>query len=274
MARRHWCRRLPPVSLGVECQGAWHRVLWRAGRLVVPDHDVPAESGLIALGASPCPCLVILRSWKAIHREAGLGPLWDLDGIFGVRPTWRVAAGRLSNSELPAALQPVAALAALVRAQRRWADPAFPNDDRRRLRHFLASRLREAVDEALVLPRLSRPHAQVAVVCEVAPAEEGVGLETTGDTHLRHLRITVPLSWLVDVWARGLSRVDDLVVLDTKPQNPSGSRLDVLALRFELRGLYGLEPRLVSVGCRRHPGEGWRVDTEEPHPDRYGLVGI
>jgi hypothetical protein len=114
----------------------------------------------------------------------------------------------------------------------------------------------------------------VAVACEVAPAEEGVGLETTGDAHLRHLRIRDPLSWLVDVWARGLSRVDDLIVLDTKPQNPGDSRLDVLALRFELRGLYGLEPRLVSVGCRRHPRGGWRIDTEEPQPDRYGPVRI
>lgn len=273
MARRRWYRGLAPVSLVVPCQGQAHRILWRAGRLVVADHDVPAESALIALGATPCPCLAVLSAWRDLHRQAQLGPLWNLDAVFGVRPTWRVAAARSTTTGLPAALHPVAVLAAVVRAERRWADPTLPDDDRRRLRHFLASRVRDAVEESLVLPRLSRPNADVVVACEVATRGESVAVEATGAGHRHHLRIRLPLSWLVEIWARNLSRVEELVVLEATP-DPNGDCLETLALRFELRGLYGLDPGLVYVRLRHHPRHGWRADPHDAtHPEPYGLVG-
>ena len=272
MARRRWYRGIPPVSLLVPCQGQWHQILWRAGRVVAADHDVAAESALVALGAAPCPCLAVLSAWRSFHREAQLGPFWDLDGVFGVRATWHVGAARSTANDLPAQLHPVAVLAAVARAERRWSDPSLPDDDRRRLHHFLASRLRAAINESLVVTRLSRPHAEVAVACEVAGRGEEVAVESRGDAQLRHLRIRIPLSWLVEIWARGLGQVDDLVVLEAEP-GPDGSWIDAVALRFELRGLYGLDPRLDSVRLRAGPEHSWRVDTGAGHPEQCGVAG-
>ncbi|HVF32066.1 MAG TPA: hypothetical protein VM933_03415 [Acidimicrobiales bacterium] len=72
---RRWARRLPDVDVDVDCGGEPHRVLLRRGKVVLADHLIAAEAVVVALGASPPPCVDVLRSWRSREQwEIALQP--------------------------------------------------------------------------------------------------------------------------------------------------------------------------------------------------------
>lgn len=66
--RTRWFAGLAPEegrTVGVVCgAGPVHRVTWRRGKLVLPDHDLRDELGLLALGGEPPPCVAMLLAWR------------------------------------------------------------------------------------------------------------------------------------------------------------------------------------------------------------------
>ena len=71
MSRPRWCSSVEPVTVEVDAGDAVHRLSWRAGRLVLHDHDVAAEEVLQALGGEPCVCLVLRDAFRGLRDQAG-----------------------------------------------------------------------------------------------------------------------------------------------------------------------------------------------------------
>jgi hypothetical protein len=68
-----WYDGVPPSAALVRCGGEDHRLTWQRGRLVVEDHDVPAELALVGLGGASCACLDLFL----VCREG-----FDVDDLF------------------------------------------------------------------------------------------------------------------------------------------------------------------------------------------------
>jgi hypothetical protein len=266
MLTRRWVRGCAPVSVDVACDGEVHRVTWRAGKLVVENHDVRAELALAALGGDPPSCVRVLQAWRRVLREPDLGSLWDLESVLDAPRTWRVSPARTVSvgdvvGELPIPLQRVAALAAIVRAHRRWDDATLPAATRHRLEHFLASRVRDAIQESLEPMHIYRPHFELHVRCAVAGPADEQAVEFHTSQRLGHLHCRLPLWWLVVVWARGLAAIDGATVLDAARARGSAG-LTIGALRWELDGWYRLRPEFFSAFARHEPNGAWRIEEE------------
>jgi len=89
--------------MSVQCTGANHSIKWRRGKLILADHDVPAERAMVALGAEPCECLTVLDAW--------VSAMGNLDLLVGLcmstnwaRPGTPFAVRRISSSLSSAAL--------------------------------------------------------------------------------------------------------------------------------------------------------------------------
>jgi hypothetical protein len=267
MARDRWFRGFARQSLEVACEGTAHHVVWRSGKLVVVDHDVPRELALAALGGSAPRCIEILLTWRRLHRRGELAPLGDLESMFGAPQAWRGSAAALGGgasdaAALPLPLLRLAALAAIVRAERRWGDTSLPNEDRRRLEHFLAARAREAVEASIRPLRYARPQFRVTVSCAVGEAGADPSVDFVGSPGHR-LNCRLPLTWIVRVWARDAAVVDGTAVLAMQPSVGPGAQ-SVLALSWEPAGWYGLRPLHVSGVVRRDPTGSWHFvgDTQ------------
>lgn len=75
MTRQRWARRLPQVTVEVECGRATHAVLLCRGKIVLADHSLAAEAVAAALGAAPPACFEVYRSWRAREQwEIALEP--------------------------------------------------------------------------------------------------------------------------------------------------------------------------------------------------------
>ena len=59
------------MDADVRCQGEVHRLRIDGDRLLLLDHDVKAEMGMVAMGGAMCPCLVIAL-WIQ-HRSCWVG---------------------------------------------------------------------------------------------------------------------------------------------------------------------------------------------------------
>lgn len=257
MGKPHWYRDHPGVVVCVPCDGALHRVAWRAGRLVVGHEDVAAELGLAAIGGWPPPCIRVLQAWRQLQHGFDLGLLQDL-GQGSEGPTRLVTSSTLSHASpyevLPAALRRRAAAAMVVRAQRRWGGAGLPEGAKQRFEDCLALNVSEAVHRSLAPLQPYRPHVDVAVSCAVAGSGEAPSARFLLSGQRGQLHCRVPLSWLVDVWAEGISVVDDSVVFDAQGAKRRGW-LRVTVLKWTLRGIYGIRP-LWSSGwaCRDRRG--------------------
>jgi hypothetical protein len=85
-----WWTGLAPLEEPIYCGDARHLIRWADGELVTLDHDDPeGERLLSALGGEPSPCIAILEDWQR-HRadldvllltSRGLGDLLHLPGI-------------------------------------------------------------------------------------------------------------------------------------------------------------------------------------------------
>lgn len=211
-----WYRHRPAEVAAVECGGGTHHVRWHRGALVLVDHDVGAERALTALGGDEPACLGVLAAWR--------------DACAGPRPADR--------SDLPLPLRRAATLARLVRTERRWADPALSDGDRRVALDRLVSRFRDAVAVSLAPSRRRRGMQRIEVAVVPAPSGARIGVEVVTAPDRIKLRVELPLSWVVAVAGRGLSSVGEHVVLDVVDVDHRGGRpvglLGCVALRWEV----------------------------------------
>ncbi len=216
-----WYRHRPAEVVDVDCSGGTHRVRWHRGALVLLDHDVASEVALTALGGDRPACLDVLDAW----REACTGP----------RSVDRV--------DLALPLRRAATLARLVHTERRWADPALPDGDRRVALDRLVTRFRDAVAASLAPSRRQRGMQRIEVSVVPVPSGNRMGVEAVTAPDRIKLRVELPVSWVVQVAGRGVSRVGDHVVLDVVDRDDapgSSGLLGVVAVRWDVP-----RPRLV-----------------------------
>jgi hypothetical protein len=195
-----WWAGLPAAQATVECGGELHRLRWEAGALGALDHgDVEGERTLAALGGERCACVEFLAAWERHAADeqvlvlARRGPADrigdDAHGAVFVHasPHGHGPLVGPQDVDLKALLRlggglPDRLVATVVAAQA--GEPLSP-----RLHAALYGRVLFALRGWLDLPDFS--------------PEFGVA-----DTpSLSRERVEVPVSWLTDVWARGLTTV-------------------------------------------------------------------
>lgn len=206
-----WWEGVPPAGARVRCGDAVHRVQWRDGALHALDHDDPdGERTLAALGAEPCACVQLLDAWeryagdervlvlasrgpadRIAPREWGAAPEHAQTGWFTYAPPGSMGASILSIDaddlsliRLPGGLPDrlVATVAAAVVGRGEVSVRAYA---------AFHGRVRLALADWLGQP-------DVRLELELGDA---AALALDGEV----AHAVLPFSWLVDVWARGLT---------------------------------------------------------------------
>lgn len=234
-----WWEGLDPVVVDLAFDGAAHRIRWDRGELVLDDHgDAESELALAALGGGRCACLDILDAWNAqrdepeiltvgrrhlaedvradrtalsrLERDAArwrtqwkaatddLRVAGDAAGTARLQAVaeraerrLRVRLGFVRVLSLDTTLQDRLQLTVLAAAERRWVDDAaFRAHHRARLHAALIARATPALEAAALLP------ARHDAVGLLDPGEEAV-------VNAGH--VALPLSWLTNVWGRGVA---------------------------------------------------------------------
>lgn len=235
-----WHEGLEPVTADVAVDGGVHRISWSRGSLMLDDHgDAESELALAALGGGRCACLDILDAWNAqadepevltigrrsiaddvradrtalsrLEREAAkwrtqwaaatedLRVAGDVSGSTRLRDVaeraerrLRVRLGFVRLLSLDATLVDRLQLTVLASAEDRWRDDAaFRSRHRARLHAALIARALPPLQETSLAPA----------------ARTSIELLDPGEAPVvqRQGRVALPLSWLTNVWGRGVA---------------------------------------------------------------------
>jgi hypothetical protein len=243
-----WWVGIPPAEVRVACAGETHVLRWERGHLVACQHgDLDDERAFVAIGGEAVPCIELAGAWQRHQddlRVLAVGPRGSADelrleavrrsrhaahppasgtgvAVFAGRDYRQMAA---AQGQAPSAeaedLAEVITLAALgggvgerlvatVAAEwaaRRRRDDHRATDIDARLHAALYGRVSRALRAWLDEPGL-RPRLQLVGEDDVR------SLQRAGNV----VRASLPFGWLVEVWARGLSVVDDRFCLAATP---------------------------------------------------------
>jgi hypothetical protein len=201
----HWWASIPPAEVTVPCGGDTHTVRWEAGELIAVDHSDP--EGDVTLAGESVPCLELLRTWSRraddphVLTLASRGPTDPLDiDIDGLRfdygaprhqteeQTLRLLA---AGGRLPDRLQ---ATTAAIWTRRLRTGHAQLETARPQLEAALYGRVLRTLRAWLGEPQLT-------VELTMIGPEEQRRIVHTADG----VEVSLPFSWLSDVWMRGLA---------------------------------------------------------------------
>lgn len=246
-----WYARRTAVRAEVDCAGGRHRVTWRRGRLVLEDHDLAAEQALHGLGGEKTACVEVLEEWRALNARAALEELPRL--LWPARP-------RGETSAIPEALRVVAGLAAIVRCERHWDDADFPENARRVVATELNRCFESAVRSSLAFVRDGRANVRVRARTEMVAASEPASISVEVSPARREVRMAaaLPITWLLEVWGRGIASVDGRVVVEAAEH--TADRIAAAAIHWD-----GGTPHLATVWLVRSD-EGWHAHPADPPP--------
>ena len=201
----HWWASIPPAEVTVPCGGDTHTVRWEAGELIAVDHSDP--EGDVTLAGESVPCLELLRTWSRraddphVLTLASRGPTDPLDiDIDGLR--FDYGAPRRQTEE-----QTLRLLAAGGRLpDRLQATTAAIWTRRLRTGHAQLETARPQLEAALYGRVLRTLRAwlgepQLTVELTMIGPEEQRRIVHTADG----VEVSLPFSWLSDVWMRGLA---------------------------------------------------------------------
>ena len=243
MTQPLWWEGHDPVVASVPAGSTTHQMTWAAGALTLDSHGDPeAEAALVALGGEGCACLDIFEAWNAQTDEPEILTVGRRSLADDVRAD-RTALSRLERDAARWRAQWAAAgddlrvagdLPALARLR------AVAERAERRLRVRLGFvRLLALGDEALidrlqltvlasaeqrwasdaVFRRRHRARLHAALISRALPPLQEAGLAPTDRMEIELLepgagavvgpeRVALPLSWLTNVWGRGVAAVD------------------------------------------------------------------
>jgi hypothetical protein len=257
---RSWARTMPRIAAEVVCSGTIHHVIWNRGSLVLAGHDIDAEIAMEALGAEPPECLQVFRAWTEICTSDR--PLLAFDAPLGPRGR---SVGPLPNvlrrylESLPTGLRDLAAVAAMVRAQRR--DRVRRGDALTRVPPSLQRRMSERVSASLLASlepvRAAGARQRVEFALRVVPVGESPSIEGDVDRRRVQLRLSLSPTWLVEVDRLGRPAEDGTLLLRCRGQRAA-------ALRWEIDG-GTLRPRLELGRCVRSE-DGWSFESAPVAP--------
>ena len=203
-----WWTGIAPAEAAVECGGHRHTLRWEAGALTATDHGDPEdEATLAALAGESFACLELLRAWARRRDDprvlalASRGPTDPLEVNLDHRGHRGGGSHRRTETELlrllalggglPDRLQ---ANAAATWTRRLHTGHAALHDTRPQLNAALYGR---------VLTTLRGWLGEPALTIELTMAEPH------GERRLLRtpdgIVVTLPFSWVSEVWARGLA---------------------------------------------------------------------
>jgi hypothetical protein len=289
---RRWYSGLPSTTVEVSCGEARHALHWRKGRIIVEDHDVDAELALSALGADPPPCLQMLAAWRdgvarcdsvrwltaavlppspegvAFMAHAQVPRLPPVPGLSRARRRQMLATAEaelrqrhfrhLLTSSGPDWLRRVATAATVhtLRGAERVSLGRIPEDDVD-VAEVLNACVVPAVEENIRRWRGPRASRQWFLIeCRAFEGAGPVGIAGSVDDHVGLATVTVPLQWLIDVWARNAALIDDCFVLAAR--RIDGATLSVDIVRWE-RDASGRSYPVVGTGRAHRTGDHWRL---------------
>ena len=200
-----WWAGIPAAEVPVLCGGDTHTVRWEAGELIAVDHSDP--EGDVTLAGESVPCLELLRTWSRraddphVLTLASRGPTdpldMDIDGLrfdYGAprhqteEQTLRLLA---AGGRLPDRLQ---ATTAAIWTRRLRTGHAQLETARPQLEAALYGRVLRTLRAWLGEPQLT-------VELTMIGPEEQRRIVHTADG----VEVSLPFSWLSDVWMRGLA---------------------------------------------------------------------
>ena len=204
----HWWTGIPAAEVTVLCGGDTHIVRWEAGELIAVDHrDPKGEVTAAALAGESVPCLELLRTWSRragdphVLTLASRGPTdpldMDIDGLrfdYGAprrqteEQTLRLLA---AGGRLPDRLQ---ATTAAIWTRRLRTGHAQLETARPQLEAALYGRVLRTLRTWLGEPQLTIELTMIGPdeARRIVRTAEGVD-------------VSLPFSWLSDVWMRGLA---------------------------------------------------------------------
>ncbi len=218
---------------------------------MLEDHDLTAEAAMLAFGGKPFPCLGVLRRWRDMHTWAMSGELFDA-------MSRRLGPGIV----LPRELKPVHELGLMLTWERAWRRSSYYADYERLLHEQLRSRALPPLREHLGFWR-KRSGARLLSSAEVRVLRPGQPPAISGTMDRVKVRATAALgvSWVLQVWGRGLALVGSAFVLEVIDEVPVDPALRVLAVRWEERAAGTWAPRaapaLVATGKEGEPSLVW-----------------
>ena len=224
----HWWAGIPAAEITVLCGEATHTVRWEAGELMAVDHGDP--DGEAALAGESVPCLELLRTWSRraddphVLTLASRGPTDPLNiNLDGLR--FDYGAPRRQTEE-----QTLRLLAAGGRLpDRLQATTAAIWTRRLRTGHTALETARPQLEAALYGRVLRTLRAwlgepQLAIELTMIGPEEQRRIVRTADG----VDVSLPFSWLPDVWMRGLAVTVDRLCIAAETTDGSSWTLDTL----------------------------------------------
>jgi len=240
--------------------GGFRPVTARVGLSNAPAATGPTATGPVSPTGAPQPIVAQIHHRVALiggQAAAGAVPQEVLDRLRAQQAAvWR----RALLSALPEELRIRLGLAAIVRAQRHQADKNWIASRAEDLQTALAGRAVPAA-EACTRAWRGRPDRghRLTVECWLTRHEETPSVYGLVDDSGGWAAVSLPLTWLVQVWARGLALVDGCLVLELRDSwNPLGP-LSVVAARWERSIPSGSTPVIEPALLLRTSGGGWRL---------------
>ena len=224
--RTRWCDHVAAATALVDCNGERHRVTWRRGKVVLENHDLTAETAMLAFGGKPFACLGVLRRWRDMHTWAMSGELF------------RQMQSRLGpDVVLPGHLKPVHELGLMLTWERNWRRSSYFADYGRLLLEEVRKRAEPPLREHMAFWR-KRSGARLLSSVQVTLRRPGQPPSLLGSMDNVRASVTAALgvSWVLTVWARGLAVVEGALVLQIEEEAPESTHLRVRAVRWVERG--------------------------------------
>ncbi|MDP8991760.1 MAG: hypothetical protein M3N31_01695 [Actinomycetota bacterium] len=223
--RPRWCDHVEPATAVVDCNGERHRVTWRRGKVVLEDHDLTAETAMLAFGGKPFACLGVLKRWRDMHTWAMSAELF------------RQMQARLGpDVVLPEDLKPVHQLGLMLTWERGWRRSAYLAGYERLLHDEVRKRALPPLRRHIAYWR-QRSGARLVSSLDVRLQRPGKAPRFIGSMDRVRVSATAALgvSWILGVWARGVAEAEGAFVLAVEEEVAGSGDLRVRAVRWEER---------------------------------------
>ena len=217
-----WYDALTETTATVDCGGETHRVTWRRGKVVLENHDLNAERGMVAFGGELCPCMRVLEVWVEQFRMP--------HDLFDQMHNWLGEQAFL----LPAEFAQPRRMAMLLNWERAWRFESWlPTKQAKLIFDELKDKALPALRQHLNAWK-AKTGARIIAGCQVAllPSNEPPVVEGTTDRVTMRATAGLHGRWVVDVWSLGIALVDDAFVVALKKARTHND-LEVLAVRWE-----------------------------------------
>jgi hypothetical protein len=257
----------PPMCL--ELFDAWSagRGSEQVSKLLLGDKTLSREELRIRKGRHDAE----LESARRMPQVARIRNASEPDARARVKVVEAQAAERLEREQqewantliemLPPRLRRALALSVIVNIERQWLQQGFRRDQALEIEPALAKLAAPLFEESAHEWSLGlKPYTGFSAKAEVAGPYDRPACTLWADRGRVHATLSLPLSWFVDVWARGLALVSGCFVLGVTESSSDGHLLRVLAVRLPRENWKDARSLERSAIVRRAGPGGWQLE--------------